>query len=156
MFKKMRKKSREVFDELIEDILANGEYGILSTISENGYPYVVPLSYVYYDRSLYIHCALEGHKLENINRNSKVSFCVVTDTEVIPSKFSTKYKSVIAFGIASEVKGDLKQVILMELIKKYSPDFLETGKKYVEKAKDSTTIIKIDIKHMTGKSNQFD
>lgn len=152
MFKEMRRKDREIFNEEIDGILEKGEYGILSTICENGYPYAVPLSYVYYKNAIYFHCAKEGQKLENINKNPKVSFCVVADTEVLPDKFSTKYKSVVAFGEAGEVNGELKETILFEIIKKYSAGFLEEGKKYIGKAKDHTKIIKIDIHHFTGKS----
>ena len=151
MFKEMRRKNREIFNEDIEEILIKGEYGTLSTINEDGYPYVVPLSYIYYDKCIYFHSAKDGNKLQNIEKNNKVSFCVVTDTEVLSSEFSTKYKSVIAFGSASEVTDDLKETVLFEIIKKYSTEFLEEGKKYIQKGKDHTRIIKIDIQHMTGK-----
>lgn len=154
MFKEMRRKDREIFNEEIDEILVNGEYGILSTINENGYPYTVPLSYVYYDKCIYFHCAREGQKLENINKNPKVSFCVVVNTEVLPDKFSTKYKSVIAFGEASEVSDEIKETVLFETIKKYSKGFLEEGKKYIEKGKAHTKIIKIDIQHITGKARK--
>ncbi|KEZ87022.1 MFS transporter [Clostridium sulfidigenes] len=152
MFREMRKKDREVFGEYIEIILTNGEYGVLATVGENGYPYTVPLSYVYQDNSIYFHCAKEGHKLDNIEKNPKVSFCVVTDTEVLPGKFSTNYKSIIAFGEAKELTGALKRDILFEFIKKYSQSFIEEGKRYIEKAQDSAKIIEIKIEHITGKS----
>lgn len=152
MFREMRKKDREVFGEDIEIILTNGEYGVLATVGENGYPYTVPLSYVYQDNSIYFHCAKEGHKLDNIEKNPKVSFCVVTDTEVLPGKFSTNYKSIIAFGEAKELTGALKRDILFEFIKKYSQSFIEEGKRYIEKAQDSAKIIEIKIEHITGKS----
>lgn len=154
MFKEMRRKDREIFNKKLEEILLDGEYGTLSTISENGYPYIVPLNYVYYDKCIYFHCAKEGHKLEDIKQNNKVSFCVVTDTEILPSRFSTKYKSVIAFGTASEVTDNLKENVLIQLINKYSKDFLDEGKKYIDKAKENTKIMKINIQHMTGKSNK--
>jgi len=154
IFKEMRRKDREITKEEIEQILSSGEYGILSTISDNGYPYVVPLSFVYYDNRIYFHCALEGQKLDNIKQNSKVSFCVITDTEVLPKKFSHRYKSVIIFGEASEVEGDLKESILFELINKYSSEFLEAGKKYIQNDKDKTKVVKIDIHHVTGKAGR--
>jgi len=152
MFKEMRRNDREIFDKDIEDILVNGEYGTLSTIGDNGYPYIVPLSYVCFKNSIYFHCAQDGSKLQNIERNDKVSFCVVTDTEVMPAKFSTKYKSVIVFGTCCIVPDDLKETVLIQLIDKYSHDFLQVGKKYVEKAKGNTKVMKIEIKHMTGKA----
>ncbi len=49
---------------------------------------------------IYFHCAPEGHKLENLSGNNKVSFCVVGKTQVLPDKFATNYESVIVFGTA--------------------------------------------------------
>ena len=39
MNEKMRRKDRETTEERAYEILKNGEYGILSTIGEDGYPY---------------------------------------------------------------------------------------------------------------------
>lgn len=151
-FREMRRSDRQVFNSDIEDILLRGEYGILSTISEIGYPYGVPVNYVYHNNRIFFHCAKTGHKLDNISNNGKVSFCVVVDTELIPEKFSTRYKSVIAFGTAAGATGDMKKEALMGLVKKYSVDYIEKGRKYVEKEHDGTVLIKIDIQHITGKA----
>lgn len=62
MFKQMRRKEREIENIEAEEILKNGEYGVLSTVGENGYSYGVPLSYVYLNNSINFHCALEGQK----------------------------------------------------------------------------------------------
>src|SRR5512139_1817387 len=110
----MRKKDRAVSEDEAKGILLKGEYGILSTVSPDGQPYGVPLNYSYTGDGIYFHCAVEGHKLENIQANNKVSFCVVGQTEVLPEKFSTKYESVIVFGEASEVTGDEKHKGLIE------------------------------------------
>lgn len=152
MFREIRKKSREVFGNDIIEILKTGEYGVLATVDDSGYPYAVPLSYIYYDNAIYLHSAPSGHKLDNMANNSKVSFCVVTDTELIPEKFSTKYKSVIVFGSTSWVIGTAKDAALLEFIKKYFPAYLTKGMDYVEKAKSATTVIKIQIDHITGKA----
>ena len=151
MFSTMRRKDREVTGSVIEEILLQGEFGTLATISENGYPYTVPLSYVYYDKAIFFHCAKQGHKLNNIQHNNKVSFSIVTDVNLLPSEFVTNYKSVIAFGEASEVTGDGKEDALRKLIEKYSADFIREGNDYIQRAQDSTTVIKIDIHHLTGK-----
>lgn len=152
MFKQMRRKEREI--EIVEakEILKNGEYGVLSTNGENGYSYGTPLSYVYFNNSVYFHCALEGQKLENINYNKKVSFCVVGKTCVIPEKFSTKYESTILFGEANEVFGEEKNEALLELLKKYSPDFIDKGKLYIKNAGDKTRVIKMIIDKISGKA----
>lgn len=152
MFKQMRRKEREI--EIVEakEILKNGEYGVLSTNGENGYSYGTPLSYVYFNNSVYFHCAVEGQKLENINYNNKVSFCVVGKTCVIPEKFSTKYESTILFGEANEVFGEEKNEALLELLKKYSPDFIDKGKLYIKNAVDKTRVIKMSIDKISGKA----
>ena len=44
MNEKMRRKDRKTTEERAYEILKNGEYGILSTIGEDGYPYGVPVN----------------------------------------------------------------------------------------------------------------
>ncbi|GFP75875.1 pyridoxamine 5'-phosphate oxidase family protein [Clostridium fungisolvens] len=154
MFREMRRKDREIDKTEVIEILESGEYGILATLSENGYPATVPLSYVYFDNYIYFHSATEGEKLDNIEKNSNVSFCVVLDTEVLPDKFSTRFKSVVAYGHASEVTGDMKDKVLYKLIEKYSKDFLEQGKIYIEKAKDKTKVVGIEVVKVTGKARR--
>jgi nitroimidazol reductase NimA-like FMN-containing flavoprotein (pyridoxamine 5'-phosphate oxidase superfamily) len=151
-FRGMRRKDRQVFDDLITEILEKGEYGILSVHGENGYPYGVPLNYAYFDGSIYFHCTKTGHKLDAIKSNDKVSFCVVSETGLIPEKFSTKYKSVIAFGKAAFVSGEEKTNALMALIFKYSAEYKESGRDYVKKEQAATEIVKIKIDHITGKA----
>lgn len=152
MFKEMRRKQNKLEEVKTIELLKECEYGILSTVGENGYSYGVPLNYVYINNSIYFHCALEGHKLDNIKNNNKVSFCVVGDTCVLPEKFDTKFKSAIIFGIANEVFDEEKNTAFLELINKYSPDYIEEGKKYIEHSSRAAKVIKISIEHISGKA----
>lgn len=147
----MRRIEKLLPKERTEEILINGEYGVLSTIGESGYPYSLPINYIYMNDSIYVHGAKEGHKVDNIRFDPKVSFSVVDDSEVIPNQFETYYESVIAFGSAEEIEGKEKNLALEAFIYKYSKDFLTQGMKYINNSKDNTTIIKINIQHMTGK-----
>ncbi|URZ04543.1 pyridoxamine 5'-phosphate oxidase family protein [Clostridium felsineum] len=151
MFREMRRKDRELRNDDIIEILKNNEYGILSTISENGYPYGVPLSYIYMNDSIYFHSALDGHKLDNIKISDKVSFCVVGETSVVPDEFTTNYESVIIFGKAKEIFDDEKTSVLLEILKKYSKEYIEKGTIYIEKAGQRTKVFKININHISGK-----
>lgn len=154
MFKEMRRKDRELeITEAIE-LLKNCDYGIVSTVGENGYPYGVPVSYVYINNSIYFHCAVDGHKLDNLIHNNKVSFCVVGQTCILPDKFSTNYESVIMFGIANEVFDNEKNTILLEILNKYSPDYIEKGKAYISNSSTKTKVIKISIEHISGKARR--
>lgn len=154
MFREMRRKDRQINDNEVIEILVNSDYGILSTVSQNGYPYGVPVSFVFINNSIYFHCATEGHKLDNILNNSQVSFCVVGQNCIIPDKFSTKYQSVILFGIANEVFEDEKNIALLEILKKYSPGYIEKGKEHIKNGNKATRVIKISIEHCTGKARR--
>jgi uncharacterized protein len=121
------------------------------------YGYGVPLSYVYQDKSIYLHCASEGKKLAYLRRNNKVSFCVVGEAEPLPDKYSMKYQSAIAFGKAIEVHDrDLKVKTLIDLVKKYytNPEHIEKGKEVAANFAEKTVVIRLDIDHLTGKARK--
>ena len=151
--KEMKRKEKQLNADETEHILQNGVYGVLSLADQRGVPYGVPLNYVYYNGMIYIHCAAEGLKLDLLNENSQVSFCVVIDVTVIPERFSTHYSSVILSGRASEVFEQEKRDGLVALLVKYSPDYLEQGNRYLEKAWERTKVYRIDIDHCTGKGS---
>jgi uncharacterized protein len=150
----LRRSDRALGDEQAIEILQKGEYGILSTISPDGQPYGVPVSFAYVDHALYFHCAVEGHKLDNLAFNPRVSFCVVGATQVLPDQFATRYESAIAFGKAYELSGDEKHAGLTELLKKYSADFMEKGEHYINNAIEKTRVFKIEIESLSGKARR--
>lgn len=151
MFRGMRRKDRALSDERAREILKNGDFGVLSTVGENGYAYGIPVNYGYMEDAIYFHCATEGYKLDNIAFNDKVSFCVIGKTLPLPETFSYSYESVVAFGRAQEVTGDEKQQALLALVSKYSAAFMEKGREYIKKDHSKTTVIKITIEHLTAK-----
>ncbi|WP_078060533.1 pyridoxamine 5'-phosphate oxidase family protein [Desulfotomaculum copahuensis] len=150
----MRRKEKQMNDQAVLRILRDGEYGVLGTAGEDGCPYTTPLNYVFEDNCIYLHCALEGRKIENINFNNKVSFCVVGRAKVLPAKFSTAYESAIAFGEASFVEGEDKKEILMKFIEKYSSGYKLEGLVAIEKAFSKVKIVKISVESITGKENR--
>jgi nitroimidazol reductase NimA-like FMN-containing flavoprotein (pyridoxamine 5'-phosphate oxidase superfamily) len=150
----MRRADRALTDEQAIEILQKGEYGILSTVSEDGQPYGVPVSFIYVDNALYFHCAVEGHKLENLTFNPRVSFCVVGATEVLPDKFATRYESAIVFGKTCELTGDEKHVALTNVLKKYSAGFMDKGERYINSDIGKARVFKIEIESMSGKARR--
>ena len=155
MYREMRRKDRQLSDVDALNILKKGEYGMLATSDIQNFPYVAPMSYVYVDNCIYLHCATEGQKLDNIKENAKVSFCVVGDTKVIPESFGTAFESVILFGTA-EIIQDKQEMVkgLRALVAKYSSDFKALGEEYINKDSGSTRVIKINILHITGKNRE--
>lgn len=149
--KELRRKDKQISIQEAGELLTKAEYGILSTVGADGQPYGLPLHYVYKDNAIYFHCALAGHKLDNLEKNPKVSFCVVGNTELLPSEFSTNYISTVAFGVASEAQGEERYNGFLWLLEKYSPEYIEEGKKYIDKLDKVTKLIKIEVLHLSGK-----
>jgi nitroimidazol reductase NimA-like FMN-containing flavoprotein (pyridoxamine 5'-phosphate oxidase superfamily) len=154
MERKIRRTDRALSEGETKSILEKGEYGILSTASLDGQPYGVPVNYSYTGDVIYFHCAREGHKLENLKENNRVSFCVTGKTEVLPEKFATRYESAIVFGKAFELADDEKYNGLLEIVKKYSPGFLEEGRQYIKDASHKARAFKIVIESIAGKSRK--
>ena len=154
MERKIRRTDRAISESEAKSLLEKGEFGVLSTASSEGQPYGVPVNYRYSGNVIYFHCARDGHKLENLSTNNRVSFCVVGRTEILPEQFATKYESVIVFGKAFELADDEKHTGLLEIVKKYCPGFINEGLKYIENAAHKTKVFKIVIESITGKSRR--
>ncbi len=152
--KSVRRKDREISRIEAIKILETAEYGVLSSVSEDEQPYGIPLSYVYKDDTLYFHCAVAGQKLDNIAHNSKVSFCVVGRTTILPDKFGTEYESTVLFGRAVEIHGIERDNALVWLLEKYCSDYVAEGLKYIELKNKATKVIKIEISHCSGKARR--
>ena len=152
--KELRRKDRAITEEEAIALLNKAEYGVLSTVTENGEPYGVPLNFCFIDHCIYFHCAVEGQKIDNIKQNKSVSFCAVGNTEILPDKFGTKYESVVVSGEVEEVFDMNKQLALEGLLHKYSSEFFDKGIKYIEDLKEKTRVFKINIKKLTGKARK--
>jgi len=154
MHRPVRREDREISVENAEALLINGIHGVLATTGSDGQPYALPLNYVYHDRRIYFHCAVEGMKLDNIKVNPAVSFCVVGETQVLPGKFATRYESAVVFGVAAEVDEEEKRMALFKILEKYSPDFIEGGTKYINGSFDKVAVVRVDVQHLTGKARR--
>ena len=152
--KPIRRADRAISQSDAIDLLSSANYGVLSTVGEDGLPYAIPLSFVFRDQVIYLHCAKEGRKLDNLRSNPAVSFCVVGHTKVLPGEFATEYESAIASGTASLISGDEKQEALIKFLEKYSPDFMKQGLKFITGSINKVEIIRIDVNEISGKAKR--
>ena len=106
MFREMRRKRQALPQEGMDAVLQKGTSGVLAVSGDHGYPYAVPLSYVYDGKALYFHCGKAGHKLDGIRRDAKASFCVIDQDQVVPEEYTTYFRSVIVFGQIHEITDD--------------------------------------------------
>lgn len=152
MFRKMRRCAQELEKSECEIILKMATSGILALSGDDGYPYAVPLSYVYCDDRLYFHCAKEGHKIDAVKRCDKASFCVVEKDDVVPDEYTTYFRSVIVFGrVRIMEKSEIKEAV-EKLALKYAPNDDEKNREsYIEKDFDRLCMIEMTLEHITGK-----
>jgi nitroimidazol reductase NimA-like FMN-containing flavoprotein (pyridoxamine 5'-phosphate oxidase superfamily) len=155
MSHEIRRKDRALQEEEAYAILREGGDGVLATIGEDGYPYAVPVNHVLEDGVLYLHCAVVGHKLENLAFCDLVSYCVVVGREVVPAELSTNYRSAVVFGRATRVEEpEAKRRGLMALLHRFAPDHMENGLKELERDFQRTAVVRIDIHRITGKARK--
>lgn len=151
----MRRIKQQLTQEECEKILERGRTGVLAVLGDDGYPYTVPINYYYTDGKIYLHCAKSGHKLDAIRSNPKVSFCVVERDDILQEKFTTLFKSAVAFGKAEILanKEEMRSSVTA-LAEKYCSDFLDEVPAEVERGFDILCMIKINIEHLTGKQGK--
>lgn len=155
-FRPMRRRGRELDRDQCEKLLEEGLHGVLSLSGDGGWPYAVPLNYVYRDGKLYFHGAKAGHKLDALRRDPRASFCVVTRDRVIPEKYTTDYRSVVAFGLLREVTEEAeKRAALHALAAKYAPAETEESRERAVNAElAATAVLELTVVHVTGKERR--
>lgn len=122
MFREMRRKRQILSREDCAAILNQGTSGVLALLGDGGYPYAVPLSYVYHNEKLYFHSAQNGHKLDAIHTNPKASFCVIGKDHIVPQEYTTYFRSVIAFGTVRILEDETeKREAIRTLAIRYAP-----------------------------------
>ena len=153
MFREMRRKRQLLPTEECVAILERMMSGTLALHGDDGYPYAVPVSYVYADGKIYFHTAVKGHKVDAISRNGKVSFCVVEQDEIKPAEFTTYFRSVIIFGKARILTDeDEKRLALNLLADKYSHGAAGMEAE-IAKGFNHLLMVEITIEHFTGKES---
>lgn len=153
MFRELRRKKQLLSQEETEAVLNRGTSGVLALAGDGGYPYAVPISYVYDGGRIYFHCARSGHKLDAIRRGEKASFCVIDQDRVVPEEYTTYFRSVIAFGRVRilEDEGE-KGAAIEKLALKYAPDSTpEERQREIQREWEPLCMLEMTVDHITGK-----
>jgi nitroimidazol reductase NimA-like FMN-containing flavoprotein (pyridoxamine 5'-phosphate oxidase superfamily) len=139
------------------EFLATETEGRLATCDAAGQPYITPLNYLYRQGKIYFHSKLTGRKLDNIAENNRVCFEVsetvkLTVTNDRPCACSTRYSSVLAFGVARLISDDTEKAALLNLlVARYA-----VGKPFqsVEESHAADcAVVEIRIDEISGKRN---
>ena len=150
--REMRRKRQQLAEEESIAILQKATAGTLALLGDNEYPYAVPISYVYADGRLYFHSALSGHKVDAIRKCDKASFCVIEQDDVQPKKYTTFFRSVIAFGRIHIIEDEQEKLKMARMLgNRYNPNDDESLQKELEQGLSRMLMIRYDIEHLTGK-----
>ena len=160
-FRKMRRSRKELDHEACLEMINRATSGVLSVTGDGGYPYGVPMSYVYVDGSgeedfvgtFYFHCAKTGHKIDALRACDKACFTIIDRDDVVADEFTTYFKSVIAFGRVRilEMTEEIMPAIRL-LADRYSPDESEEKKtSEIDKEMPALAMLEFKVEHMTGK-----
>lgn len=153
MFRKMRRFKQELDKQECIEILKKQPRGVLSVIGDDGYPYGMPMDHWYceVDGKLYFHGAREGHKLDAIRANDKVSFCVYDEGYRKEGEWALNIRSVVVFGRMRIVEDEEKRrEICTNLGLKFTddPQYIENE---LKNSFPRVCCLELVPEHMTGK-----
>lgn len=153
MVHKMYKENRQLSREDTLALLKRGNFGTLSVNGDDGYPYATPVNFILVDDKVYIHSAPYGYKIDCLKKSAKCCFTAIISAEIIPSKITATFESVILTGdvVFVEDKAE-KRAALEAFVTQKHPGFEEVGFKMIDTQLDKTAVLRIDPQSMTGKA----
>jgi uncharacterized protein len=153
----LRRADLEMSSERILQALDRGSVGRLATVSEDGYPYCVPLLYVWADNHVFLHgTSANGHLKTNVRREPRVCFEVdepdkVFDYGRFECDTGLSYLSVILFGrIRIAEDRAIKQQFCERLMEKYGRPNSSRPKNFFPRL-DVISVYAMTVERMTGK-----
>ena len=154
--KTMRRADREIEDpNAIRKIMEEAPVCRIG-VSDDGTPYVVPMSFGLGERDLYFHCAAEGRLLGSIRQNNRVCFEMDLFRGVIigqsPCGCSCRYESVIGFGRAGILDDPGEKKAALDRIMEHYGE--QAPSAYKPEIFDKTTIVRIVIESLTAKRRE--
>jgi nitroimidazol reductase NimA-like FMN-containing flavoprotein (pyridoxamine 5'-phosphate oxidase superfamily) len=154
-YPEVRRQDRQLSEQEAWEVLKKGQWGVLSTVGEDGLPYGVPLSYALRDGKIYFHCAVAGRKLRNIAANPQVTFTVVAEHRPVfqQGHFSATYKSAVGQGQAVLLTDQAaRRQAFYALIEDLVPEHLDKAGDYIAKLDQITAAVEITLDVVTGKA----
>ena len=153
MFHEVRRIKQIISKEECYQILEEELRGVLSVVTEDGYPYGMTMNHYLLreENRIYFHSSRFGHKMDCIRNNNKCSFTVIQEAERDDANWYLSFKSVVVFGKVHFLE-DKKKIAGISRLLSYKftkdEDYIDDEiKKYL----DATAMFYIEIEHITGK-----
>ena len=156
MFRPIRRKEREIATEEAEALLRDERRGVLAVNGDEGYPYAVPVNYLYDKESqrIIFHGSRAGHKIEAIRACDKVCFTVYGHETVKKEEWAPFLQSAVIFGRCHLLEaGEKTNELLKKLAMKYYPNMQLVDDEITRSGK-AVQLFVIEIEHLSGKEIQ--
>ena len=156
MFRPIRKKKNEINTEEAKAILHHARRGVLAVHGDEGYPYAIPVNFLYDDQEqrIYFHGAHAGHKVDALRACDKVCFTVLSDEIIRGEPWAPYMQSVVVFGRCRLLKSGPEALALVKrLAMKYYPDERLADEEIAASGK-AVQVYEITIEHLSGKEVQ--
>lgn len=156
MFREIRKKKNEISIDSAKHLLCTCRRGVLAVNGDDGYPYAVPMNYLYDESKniIYFHGSKTGHKIDSIKKCNKVCFTVFGNETTKDEDWAPYLESVVVFGRCELINNEIEAVnILKTFAAKYYPNE-DLISKEIDAFGKAAQIISLKIEHMSGKKVQ--
>jgi len=145
-------------EETLEEIIKSCKTCHVGMVDGSNKPYVLSFNFGFKSKTIYLHCAKEGKKLEILKQNNNV--CVYFDTdheifsrnETVACSWRMRYRSVMVHGKAEFVEDyDQKIIGLKTMMENYS----DINFSFSKPAVNNIEVIKIEVSEWTGRSFEY-
>ena len=156
MFRPIRKKKNALETNAAEALLQQSRRGVLAVNGDDGYPYAIPINYVYDRESqkIYFHGARAGHKIDALRACDKVCFTVYGNETIKEEPWAPFMQSTVVFGRCHLVRDEVRALALLkQFAMKYYPSE-QLADEEIARAGKAAQVFEIEIEHLSGKEVQ--
>lgn len=153
MFRSIRKKRNEISTDEAKELLRCSRRGILAVNGDNGYPYAIPINYLYDEdaHKIIFHGAKTGYKVDCLKACDKVCFTVYGNERIKEESWAPFLQSAVVFGRCHLVENkETAMTLIKKFAMKYYPDEKLVDKE-VASSRRAVQMFEIEIEHLSGK-----
>jgi uncharacterized protein len=160
---RMLRSQRQMPDDVAKRYLGEQKVGYIATVDANGWPYVLPMSFIYGGGpELWFHTGgHHGHIYHNLESNPRICISVGEKGGITPVKdgyvcdSSLIYRSVVVFGTVEVINDRAKKIWFFDrMVEKYGDPSLTFKPGYP--MVDRIILFRMAIDVLTGKENRGD
>ena len=151
----MRKSNQEIKEWKVLEQILKGSLICRIAMMDQDRPYLLPFNYGYRERTIYIHSAPAGKKIDMLRENNQVCFEVEHTAELIKGEkacdWTTLYRSVVGYGTVEIIEDHAGKKEGLEIImgRHGAPDLVDFNPGNLKRM----VILKLTITSITGKQS---